>query len=184
MSAIPTRDEQIRQTHAQLIVLTVKAVQNTDQRPGLEEALQLSEANGWAALVTAIRGILAGRRDAALLNPLDEEDRVIVEAILEGLQDPTRLPDPNAPADPLAAAPGLANLIHAASRGDQGALSLLADMAEQMTQGPGDMARLGGLMRRMVEGERDADRLTEGMGASGRDLVYALLAELGKREAH
>jgi hypothetical protein len=59
-------------------------------------------------------------------------------------------------------------------------MSVLANMAEQMMKAGGDMALLGGRMRRLVNGERDADQLIEGMGPLGRELVISLLDELAR----
>jgi len=57
---------------------------------------------------------------------------------------------------------------------------VLANMAEQMTRAGGDMALLGGRMRRLVNGERDAEQLIAGMGGLGRELVISVLDELAK----
>jgi hypothetical protein len=57
-------------------------------------------------------------------------------------------------------------------------------MAEQMMKAGGDMARLGGMMRRLVDGERDAEKLTRGMGPLGKELVINLLDELARLGAH
>jgi hypothetical protein len=46
------------------------------------------------------------------------------------------------------------------------------------------MARLAGSLRPLVQGERDADKLTEGMSAEGEKLVLAILEELGKLDRH
>jgi hypothetical protein len=184
MAELPARQQQIVQAHAPLIVAVVKATQNRDGLPELEDALRVTEQNGWTELVAAIRRILNGSRDRSVFAGLDEEDTVIIEAILRGIQDPHSLPDPNAQADPTLAAPGLASMIHAAAKGDVQALSLLANMAEQMTRVGGDMARLGGLMRRLVDGERNADVLCRSMGPQGESLVLSVLEELGKLEAH
>lgn len=184
MAKLPERDQQIVQAHAALIVGVVQAAQNPALKPQLDEPLRVSEQNGWVSLVAAIRKILDGSRDMALLGGLDEEDSIIVEAILRGLQDPGTLPDPAQSADPTMAAPGLAHMIHQAARGNAEALSLLSHMAEQMTAAGGDMARLGGIMRRLVNGERDVDRLAKGMGAQGESLLNSIVAELGKLEAH
>jgi len=64
------------------------------------------------------------------------------------------------------------------------ALAVLANMAEQMVRAGGDMARLGGVMRRLVNGERDFDALSKGMGALGRNLLLDILSELGKSALH
>ena len=113
---------------------------------------------------------------------MDVDEQIIVEAILCGIQDPTTLPDPGQSADPNAAAPGLASMILASAQGDVAALSALASMSEQMVKAGGDMAKLGGSMRRMVNGERDIDQLTRGMSAKGRDLMAKLVGELSKSD--
>ena len=181
---IPERDQQIRMAHASLIHQVVLACQHTDKnaepRVTLASALEVALQQGWTDLVRVIRAIVDGNRDAALLNGLDEEDTVIVRSILEGLQNPATLPDINQQGDPTQAAPGLAQMIHAASRGDVQALQAVSAMAEQMMQAPGDMARLGGNMKRLIDGERDADLLCMGMSASGEQLMLNLIEELNK----
>jgi len=185
MSQMPTRQEQIVTAHAGLIVKVVKTIQNSDLLPELQEILRVSEENGWTDLVAAIRKVLDGERELPpLIVNLDEEDSVIIEAILQGIQHPETLPDPNAKPDPTLAAPGLAAMITACTHGDAQALELLANMAEQMTSAGGDMARLGGIMRKLVEGERDPEKLCKGMSAQGESLVLGLLEELGKLEMH
>jgi hypothetical protein len=184
MVELPSRQQQIIHTHAGLINAVVRALHNRALLPELEAALEVTRRNGWGALVAAIHGILAGQRDASLLADLDEEDTTIVEAILRGIQDPETLPDPNAAPDPTLAAPGLAHMIHGAGKGDVQALQLLGNMAEQMTRVGGDMARLGAIMKRLVDGERDAEPLCRGMGAQGESLVVTILEELGRLEAH
>jgi hypothetical protein len=71
-------------------------------------------------------------------------------------------------------------MIHAASRGDAQALQIAALMAEQMTATQGDMRQLGGIMRRLIDGERDPDVLCQGMGPSGAQLVITIIDELNK----
>jgi hypothetical protein len=180
----PTREEQIRQTHAALIVAVVKASQNRDRMPELNQLLDAAEAQGWTDLVPVIRRILEGERGPKLLLGLDEEDSVIVAAIVQGMVDPTTLPDPDAKPDPMHAAPGLAAIVHAASRGDTQALQMLGGMAEQMQQAGGELARVGGNLRRLLNGERDAEQLTKGMGVMGRQLMESILEELGRLDLH
>ena len=57
-------------------------------------------------------------------------------------------------------------------------------MAEQMTNTQGDMRQLGGMMKRLLDGERDPDVLTKKMSADGKQLVYQLLEELAKLANH
>jgi len=184
MPQLPEREQQIRQAHAQLIHHVVAACQNAEARVQLLPMLDQAKASGWQALVERIQRILDGERDERVLLGLDEEDTVIIRAILQGIQNPATLPDLNMQADATLAAPGLASMIHAASRGDAKALHIVADMAEQMQRVGGDMARLGAIMRKLIDGERDADALTRGMDPRGQQLVLDLLAELGKLAEH
>lgn len=184
MSTLPPRELQIIRAHGQLIRMVVEAVFQPQRRDELAEVLRVSEQNGWHQLVRVLKRILGGEREMSLLNGLDEEDRVITEAVLRGLQDPTTLPDPSEGADPTSAAPGLAQMIEQASRGDAEALELVAHMAEQMSHAPGDMARLGAIIRSLVNGERDIERLTQGMAPQGRSLVQSIVDELGRTRLH
>ncbi len=184
MPTIPEKDQQILQSHAGLIHRVVIACQNRSMVPDLDQILDTARTNGWNDLVHAIREVLKGRRDTALLRPLDEEDQVIVNAILRGLQDPSTLPDLDAKPDPALAAPALAAMIHAVRRGDMQAMQVLATMAETMLRSGGDMARLSGIMHPLVSGERETEKLTRGMSAKGEALVTALLTELARLEAH
>lgn len=184
MSILPTPEQQIIQVHAELIRRVVMACHNRDLRPALEPVLKASEENGWTALVRVIRRILDGARDEALLADLDDEDQVITEAILRGLRDPTSLPDSAKAAQPSLAAPGLAHMIHAAASGNPQALQLVASMAEQMSRTGGDMARLAAIVRPLLNGERDSERLCRGMSTQGATLVHAILAELSQLRLH
>jgi len=184
MATLPDKTRQIIQAHAGLIHAVVTTAQNHERRPELEAVLDSARANGWIALVAVIRRILNGSRDEQILTGLDEDDRVIAEAILRGLQDPGSLPDPRTRPDPAVAGPGLAALIHAAGSGDVAALQLLADMGTQMLGAGGDLARLSGILRRLVDNERDPDLLCRGMSPRGVQLVRSLLEELAQLRAH
>lgn len=183
MTQLPDAVEQVLRLHAQFIHSVVNTLRDRTQLPQLHEHLSAAEQSGWATLVAAIRQILNGKRDDSIKLGLDEEDRIIVDAILRGIDNPATLPALQAP-DGSAAAPGLAAMIQAAGSGDVKAFAALANMAEQMMKAGGDMARLGGMMRRLVDGERDADKLTKSMGALGKELVTNLLDELAKLRAH
>ena len=178
------RDQQVAQAHGKLIVAVVQACQNPALCPGMEPILKASADNGWTGLVTAIRAILNDSRDPGLLRGLDDEDGAIIQAILRGLQDPATLPKPDQAADPAAAGPGFAGIIHAASRGDQEALSWLGNMAEQMQHTGGDMARVGANLRRIMDGERNVDLLCEGMGTAGEKLTVDILNALAALQTH
>ena len=142
--------------------------------------LDMATQQSWNELVTAINKIVAGQRGEDLLTPLDDEDKIIVKSILLGIQNPATLPDVQQKADPTMAAPGLASMINAACRGDSSALQAASMMAEQMTNTQGDMRQLGGIMKKLIDGERNPDILTKKMTANGKQLVMQLLEELGK----
>ena len=183
MAQLPDAVEQVLRLHAQFIHAVVNALRDRTQLPQLHDQLNAAEQSGWPALVAAIRSVISGRRDESIKLGLDEEDRIIIDAILRGIDNPATLPSLQAP-DGSAAAPGLAAMIQAAGSGDVKAFAALANMAEQMMKAGGDMARLGGMMRRLVDGERDSDKLTKGMGALGKELVINLLDELAKLRPH
>ena len=73
-------------------------------------------------------------------------------------------------------------MIHAAAHGNAQALILIGNMADQMRKVGGDLGRLSGIIRPMIDGERDTARLCRGMDARGEQLVQDILAELGRLE--
>lgn len=184
MAKYPDAVEQVLQMHAPFIHAVVAALNDRAQLPGLMQTLAAAEQQGWPALVRVLRLVVAGRRDDAVKLGLDDEDRIIVDAVLRGLINPASLPKLNQQPDASAAAPGLAAMIAASARGDAQALAVLANMAEQMVRAGGDMARLGGVMRQLVNGERNFELLSKGMGALGRTLLLDILSELAKSALH
>ncbi len=184
MARMPDAVEQLLRMHAPFIHAVVGAVHNPAMVPQILEMLREAEGRGWAMMVSCVREILDGKRDRVLLLGLDEEDKTIIEAILAGIDNPATLPPIQPAGDATAAAPGLADMIALAGRGNAQALATLANMAEQMVKAGGDMARLGGIMRRLVNGERDESKLTRGMGELGRKLVRDILTELERTVLH
>lgn len=184
MTIPPDRHEQIRLVHADFICQVVESCRDPDRKQNLDTLLAAAAESGWTLLVGAVRKIAAGERGQSLFSGLDEEDQVIAEAILRGLQDPSTLPDPKAQADATFAAPGLAHMIHAAATGNAQALMLIGNMAEQMSSVGGSMGRLAAIIRPLINGERDPDRLCKGMDTQGETLVLDILTELGRLEAH
>lgn len=180
MTSIPDQEEQIRQSHAVLIHQVVHACQNDTAKQQLKPMLDMASQQNWHELVSAVNKIVAGQRGEDLFVGLDDEDKIIVKSILLGLQNPATLPDVNHKADPTMAAPGLASMINAACRGDASALQAASIMAEQMTSTQGDMRQLGGIMKKLIDGERNPDVLTKKMTANGKQLVMQLLDELNK----
>jgi hypothetical protein len=94
LSSLPERREQIRLVQATFIRQVVELTQRPEERADIETLLTAAEQQGWSALVATLRRIAEGDRSSALLSGLDEEDRIIAESILRGLQDPSYLPDP------------------------------------------------------------------------------------------
>lgn len=182
--ATPEKTRQILQTHASLINAVVQTVQEPSLKAHLDPILKQSAENGWQDLVNAINKILDGNRDQALLNALDDEDRVIIDSILRGLQDPSTLPQVEQTGDATMAAPMIARLINEARRGDHNALTMLGAMAEQMLQAGGDMASLSAVLKDMIDGERNVDKLCTRMGPQGESLITQILSELAKLDSH
>jgi hypothetical protein len=182
--AQPDKQEQILQSHAGLIHRVVMHCNNPGSVPDMEQVLQMAADNDWTTLVTSIRDIMSGNRDESMLALLDEEDRIIVESILRGLQDPSTLPSLETDIDSSMAAPGIAGLIHASRNGNAQALQIIGGMAKQMLEAGGDMSILAGRIRPLVEGERDPDKLTEKMGDKGQKLMLEIIEELLKLEAN
>lgn len=180
MAQLPDAVEQVLRLHAPFIHAVVNACRDRTSLSELQGHLNAAEEAGWGRLVVALRQVIDGRRDPSVYLGLDEEDRILLDAILRGIENPATLPPLNRQSDPATAAPGLAAMIHAAGSGDMNAFATLANMSEQMMKAGGDMARLGGIMRRLVDGERDADLLSRGMSALGRNLVLGILDELAK----
>jgi hypothetical protein len=183
MAELPEREQQIRLVHAAFIRQVVETCQRAEARGDFEQLIVSAEQQGWADLGRALRRIGAGERSAAVLIGLDEEDRVIAESVLAGIQDPRTLPDPAQAQDATLAAPGLAHMIHVA-RSDPNALALIGNLAEQMQQVGGSMGRLAGAIRPLINGERDPDRLCRGMDTRTEQLVLDILRELGQLERH
>jgi hypothetical protein len=180
----PEKNEQILQLHSSLINAVVQTIHNQELKPHLEQVLQQSAQNGWQGLVNVINKIVAGSRDQALVNGLDEEDAIIVDGILRGLQNPETLPKTDEAGDASQAAPMFARLIDEARRGNHNSLSMLGSMAEQMSRAGGDMASFSAIIKDMVDGERDVDKLCTRMGPQGESLITQVLSELAKLDLH
>ena len=180
----PDKKEQIIQTHSSLILAVVQTIHNQELRPHLDQVLQQSAQNGWQSLVDAIKKILAGSREQSLVNGLDDEDAIIIDSILRGLQDPATLPKTEQSGDASQAAPMFARLIDEARRGNTNSLSILGSMAEQMVNAGGDMASLSAVLKDMIDGERNVDKLCTRMGPQGESLITQILSELAKLDRH
>lgn len=177
----PDQKQQIVMAHAPFICQVAILSQQSDPSRELEQLLQAATDNGWTSLVAAVRKICRGERDVSILNALDQEDQAIAEAIMLGIQNPATLPDPQQASNPTLAAPGLAHMIYAAAS-DPKALVLISNMAEQMSKAGGDMAKLASVMRPLINGERNLDKLCQGMDSQGEQLVTDILQALSLLE--
>ncbi len=126
MVQVPEKQQQILIAHAGLIHRVVKACANRAHAPDLDQLLFQAEQNDWRALVRAIRRILRGERNLAAFQDIDDEDRVILESILRGIQNPETLPSMNGDYDPKVAAPGIASMVHTVRRGNVEALQVVS----------------------------------------------------------
>ncbi len=115
---------------------------------------------------------------------MDEEDRIIVDAILRGVQNPQTLPKIPEKTEATAAAPGLATLISQASKGDTSALQALGNMAEQMAAAGGGMAKVGATLKKMLDGERNVEKLCYNLDDKGHQLVQSILTHLNRSQLH
>ena len=180
MGPFDIKDAKIIKENAELIHRTVLAVAAEKYIPDLEAVLIQAESNGWVDLVKAIRKILGGERDILQITGLDGEDRAIVSAILEGIKDPSSLPDLTNVIDPAVAGPSMANMIHDAAAGDLEAQKAIEALGEKMAGTNGDFSRIPNTINLMVAGERQEDVLCKDMGAAGTSLIQAILEELKK----
>ena len=178
MPKLPDHEQQIIIAHAAFICEVVACSQNRERRAEFEELMRTASDNGWHDLVRAIRLIVAGQRDLSAIVGLDLEDRVIAEAVMRGIQNPATLPDPRARPDPGMAAPGLAAMIRAAASGNVEALTLISNMADQMSRAGGSMAQLASVIRPLINGERDPKKLCRRLNEQTRQIVMGILEDL------
>jgi len=178
MPNLPSRHQQLITMHAAFICQVVQFGPNKDHQDEYNEILKTAAKSGWPNLVQAIRKIVKGERELNKFKALDEEDQIIAESIMRGLQNPATLPDPNAKADPSMAVPGLASMIQAAASGQADALILTANMAEQMAKAKGPMAELASVIRPIINGERDSTILCKGKSQQSQDMIRDILDTL------
>ena len=62
------------------------------------------------------------------------------------------------------------------------ALQIIANMAEQMSRVGGSMGRLASVIRPLINGERDPERLCKKMDSNSETMVLGILDELKKLE--
>jgi hypothetical protein len=188
-----------------LIAAVVQAASNPSARRALDPVLATIVARGRTSQIGVLRRILDGsRNEDALCASLDREDSTIVAAVLRGIADPATLNE-IAPADPDAAAPApapssapapasaptdlrarlephlpLVAAIIAATAQPQ-LRSELDPVLEQMRQHGWD--NLTGAVRRILDGERDANALAASLDDEDSLIIHAILTGLDNPDA-
>jgi hypothetical protein len=176
-------EEEILASHQGLINRVIIHCNKPGAVPDLEQLLQMAEQNDWIDLVAVIRDIMSGRRDEVLLSGLDDEERIIIQAILDGLkQGSVPLSNVRADFESAHAGPGIASLIHASQSGDATAIELVTNVTRQMTEDGGDLAVLASRLQLMLGGERDEETLCQQMDRKNLLLMKSILSELRNLE--
>ena len=170
--------EEILQDHTTLIHRVVMHCNEPDSVPDLEQILQLAQENDWQKLVTTIRSIMSGNHDRSLLQGLDEEETIIIEAILNGIEDPGTLPTVSADLNSAMAAPGIASLIYASMQGSSESLDITTNLIKQMLDAGGEYAIIAGGIKAMIDGERDLAKLMADTSEQEQKLLTEILTEL------
>lgn len=174
----PKQVEELLKLHAELLHDVVNACHDKDKQVELLAMLNEAENNGWQKLCEAIRTILSGQRDESVLDGLDEEDAILIQAILIGIENPETLPKHDLEAQRNDAAIGLASTIASACQGDPKAMELIAHMEQTFLENPTEMGAMGNAIRKMVNGERSAVTLVENMDSTSSMLIEHVLKEL------
>ncbi|SDL49850.1 CHAT domain-containing protein [Geodermatophilus siccatus] len=140
----------------------------------------------WAALVQVLRRILAGERDPDILLPdLDPADTAIVTRLLDALAGRVHLQPPSTqPAlsteDPIDQWEPVLAAIAAASGGDQTARQEVTGYLDGLADDSA-WAALAGVLRRVLDGERDPQALLAGLDTVDTTIVTRLLDALAGR---
>ncbi len=175
--------EEILQDHSTLIHRVVMHCNEPGSVADLEQILQLAEGNDWQKLVASIRNIMSGNRERALLHDLDEEESIIIESILNGLEDPGTLPTVTADLNSALAAPGIASLIHASMQGNTESLRIISNLTKKMQDSGGYYSNIAEAIKSMIDGERDLAKLTADISEQEQKLLAEILTELTAIEA-
>src|SRR3569833_2459909 len=91
MAQLPPAVEQVLRVHAPFIHTVVNALRDRSQLPDLMKQLDATEQAKKTQLVGALRHVIDGRRDPSIKLGLDEEDSILLDAILRGLDTPATL---------------------------------------------------------------------------------------------
>ncbi len=175
---------QIAATHLELIQCVLAAQRDSSKINALATLLDDMHEHGWLGLTHTLRQRFDLPTSIEHTAELDDEDR----AILELLEVAAAQPDDFAALAAQAttthtqhAAQALAAVVYAATIGEREALETLAEL-HQAADTPTALATSAALIS-MIEGERNAEALSQALPAEQRALIAAVLCELNKLEA-
>jgi hypothetical protein len=144
-------------------IAAIVAAVDGDERAKAEITRSLDElagSPGCSELTGRLRRVLAGDRDRKSLSEgLDEIDTVIVDRTLDAVADRLQL---RPPVDPRWSP--VIDAVAAAARGDEHVPPGLDQLLDQLAE-TSDWSALAAVLRRILAGERDPDRLTAGVDA-------------------
>jgi hypothetical protein len=160
-------------------------------RPQIEELFPRFKEDNWQ-IVDAIRRIWAGERDLeSLTDDIDRNSALIVQRILGVLAgEPSPFEAAPAPSSPASAPQGeqqqgftleqLFGVVAAACQGDAQAQQMAPLLVQALQQPamPAEIQTLGGVMARILAGERDP-ALAAGLTGELRGAVEGLIREIG-----
>jgi tetratricopeptide (TPR) repeat protein len=191
-AAAPVGLETLRRL-GDVVTEVVAAVVDPSQRLTLEEAIAEVREGGRTRLAAALRRILDGERDEdALCEPLDGEDAVIVQGALRGIADPESLKE-IPPAEPVGQDAQAADLAQRLEKHlpliaavvtavDQPELRSQLDPVLQQREQHG-WNNLVASVRRILDGERSADALVDGLDEEDTLIVGTILTGIENPEA-
>ncbi|MFO7582979.1 hypothetical protein [Guyparkeria sp.] len=169
---------QIAAAHIDLIRAIAGAVGEQVDPSEARAAIERYREDGWSALADALEQRLAGQPVDA--SSLDDEDRVVLDAVENAASNPAWLDAVEAEAE-AEAAEQIAALILAATWGEREALAAINEMRET-AESAGVAGSTAHAFVAIVEGERDIDCLSRDFPESRRGLVNATLAAVRRQE--
>jgi len=178
-----TMQTQIAAAHLELIQYVLAAQNDSSKINALAAVLDDMHEHGWLGLTHTLRQRFDLPTTAEHAAELDDEDR----AILELLELAAAQPDDFAALAAQAtttntqyAAQALAAVVYAATIGEREALETLAEL-HQAADTPAALATSAAFIS-MIEGERDAETLSQNLPAEQRALILAVLEALHSLE--
>jgi len=169
---------QIVAAHSDLIRPVAAAIRASGVIEEARAAVARYREDGWNGLAAALEARLDGA--APDREPLDEEDRAILDAVDRAAEDPAWLDGIEAQAEAEAAEP-IAALILAATWGEREALAALDEMRDTAEQAGLPQSAAHAFVA-IVEGERDLETLIASFPNCPRGLATATLEAIKRQE--